>query len=129
MKKKNKKTFDSDSKESKKKEKNEKKENPLFLTLSVMILVFLVVILIIGLKTAWDNREFNQLKEFCFNVQNSPDLEFPCECIPNMRDYNESAYINEKSKGVCVCTCDIGNNKSYVVEVRMADKEKFNHGV
>lgn len=62
----------------------------------------------------------NQLKEKCLAIQNSPELQYSCKCFPTIKKANMSDYVENRTETFCTCNCDIGDNKTWSVEIRIA---------
>ncbi|MCK5039987.1 MAG: hypothetical protein KAR87_03400 [Candidatus Aenigmarchaeota archaeon] len=108
----------------KKKEKSKKKRKSDNLDkVMTIVAVLLLLCAIGGYLILKDKNETEALVEKCFAIQNSPDLQYECKCVPtfllNRTDTGE--YVKKRSKEMCTCSCDIGTGTPYVVELRVAE--------
>ncbi|NOR85198.1 hypothetical protein GQ473_03705 [archaeon] len=112
---KNKKNTNNSKKITPKKEK--KTDNGFLFILGGIVILFLIFAYLFVDITAEKS-----LEEMCLEYQNDPALQFPCKCVPTIREKNESDIVDVKTEGVCTCYCDIGNNQTVAIEVRKALK-------
>jgi len=61
------------------------------------------------------------LEEKCNEIERSPDLLFDCDCFPTPESKKNTAdYVENRTEAFCTCVCDLGNNQTYTIEVRVA---------
>jgi uncharacterized ion transporter superfamily protein YfcC len=108
-----------DTKKSKKNQKDEIK-----FTKKTLILIFIIVILLalsifIG-RLGYENYQSGKIKNYCENIQNDPNLQYPCTCIP----YTDKSHLDEeiidKMDIVCICECQISQNQTITWPVAKA---------
>ena len=80
------------------------------ITLLLLVFAFLFV----------DITQEKSLEEKCLSYQNDPALQFPCKCVPTIREKNESDIVEVKTDELCTCYCEIGNNETAAIEIRVA---------
>ncbi|RLG13521.1 MAG: hypothetical protein DRN66_04005 [Candidatus Nanohalarchaeota archaeon] len=88
-----------------------------------VIAVLLVLCTLAGFAILKDKNEREDLIAKCRAIENHPDLQYDCQCVPtfllNRTDTGE--YVKKRSKEMCTCSCDIGTDTPYVVELRIAE--------
>ena len=55
----------------------------------------------------------NDDMEQCKAIENHPELDYPCVCIPSEKPNDMDQYIAEQTEKFCRCDCEIGNNQTY----------------
>lgn len=66
-----------------------------------------------------DDIETNTMAEKCNEISNSPELKYPCNCVPTQRQ-NDNNTIDSESDPMCTCECDIGEGKKWVTDIRVS---------
>ncbi len=105
-----------EEKEEIKEEPKEKKETGFLVLISIIGIIFLVFSFIF---VNFTNEK--TLEEKCTAYQNDPGLLYDCICMPTTRLNNESDLVDVKTDGLCTCFCDIGNNQTADIEIRVAN--------
>ena len=98
---------------------NDKKEEKtdkgfLYILGGILLLVLIFAFLFVDITTE------KSLEEKCLSYQNDPALQFPCKCVPTIRDKNESDIVDVKTDELCTCYCEIGDNQTAAIEIRVA---------
>lgn len=104
-----------------------KKENKIKfyiqLTISILLLLIIFTGLVYGVYWLYEKKVYKDKLDFCLSVQNSKDLKYNCTCIPDMTKPNKTDEIDSRTEKMCRCSCDIGKDTPYVIEIRR-DKTK-----
>ena len=85
--------------------------------------IIVIVLFLVAAAYLWYGRfvELNMLKQKCDEIEKSPDLLYPCDCFPTPeKNENPEGYVENRTEAFCTCVCDIGNNQTYAIEVRIA---------
>lgn len=90
--------------------------------LRIAAVVFLISVICYTLVLQYDRvLKKKMLEEKCNEIERSPDLLFDCDCFPTPeRKKNTSDYVENRTEAFCTCVCDLGNNQTYTIEVRVA---------
>ena len=99
-----------------KKNNKEKTDNGFLIVLSCIALLLILFAYLFS-----DITTEKSLEEKCTSYQNDPYLNYTCTCLPTTRAKNESDIVDLKTDGLCTCYCDIGNNQTATIEVRVAN--------
>ena len=91
----------------------------------IIIAIIFVLCTTAGIKILNEKNNKEELFKKCHEMETHPDLRYNCHCIPtfllNRTDTGE--YVKKKSKEMCTCSCDIGSDKPYVIELRVGEKQ------
>ncbi len=93
-------------------------------TTSYLLLIVLIAITAVFFVGYQRITKYRMLEEKCKAIESSPDLLYPCRCVPKLKDVgvNESDAVYKKTEPMCVCTCVIDPEKNITttIEVRVA---------
>ena len=96
-----------------------KSSSNLMYLLSVFILIIVIAGMVFGLYSMYNQKIYNDKKEYCLKIQNSDQLKYNCTCVPDMdEEINMSDEIDTKTQRMCKCSCDTGKDEPYIVEIR-----------
>ena len=99
-----------------KQEPKEKKETGFLVLIALIGIIFLVfAVVFVNFTTE------QTLEEKGTAYQNYPGLLYDCICMPTTRLNNESDLVDVKTDGLCTCFCDVGNNQTADIEIRVAN--------
>lgn len=60
-------------------------------------------------------------EDWCKEIEEDPGMKFRCKCIPLIdTEHNQKDTIDEKTKPICRCTCDIGNGTMWTTDIRQS---------
>ena len=105
-----------EKKEETKQEPKEKKEIGFLVLIAIIGIIFLVFAFIFVNFT-----KEKTLEDKCMAYQNDPGLLYDCICMPTTRQKNDTDLVDIKTDGLCTCFCDIGNNQTADIEIRVAN--------
>ena len=94
--------------------KNSKKKRNFCWTTIIFILVIGAILIFLVYNFDKTVTE-GSIEDKCLEIQNSPDMIFPCKCFPTVKEIDESDYVESKTSNFCTCVCDIGNNMTYTM--------------
>ncbi len=104
-----------------KEKNNEKKRKDTTPYLVLIVLIAITVVFFVGYQRI---TKYRILEEKCKAIESSPNLLYPCRCVPKLKDVgvNKSDVIYKKTEPMCVCTCVIDPEKNITttIEVRVA---------
>jgi len=106
-----------DNKKDEKDKLKDKKDTGFLILLGILAALFIVLASLFVTFTDEKN-----LEEKCLEYQNDPALAYTCRCVPTVRPPDETDVVDLKTDGLCTCYCDIGNNQTAAIEVRVAKK-------
>ncbi|NOQ55962.1 MAG: hypothetical protein GQ477_04115 [Nanohaloarchaea archaeon] len=98
--------------------KNNQKEEKTKKDFTKAIVLTIFIILVLG--TGWvmlNSYNTSFAEEQCLNIQNHPDMNFPCSCYPSEKPNDLSQFIDDNTEKYCRCDCDIGNNRTHTVYI------------
>ena len=88
---------------------------------NIIIAVVAIAVVVFLAYSIISVSEKGVMEDKCTEIESSADLNFPCSCVPTIRDINESDYVDSKTTNMCTCTCDIGGGETYTVEIRVSE--------
>jgi hypothetical protein len=102
-----------------KKELSEKRHsNDIF---RMIALVFILVVVSYAVFVQYEKIvKKKMLEEKCDAIEKSPDLLVSCDCFPTPEKKSTGDYVENRTEAFCTCVCDIGENQTYTIEVRIA---------
>ncbi|MCK5177418.1 MAG: hypothetical protein KAQ92_06835 [Candidatus Aenigmarchaeota archaeon] len=100
-----------------------KKEDKEFNKAMVIVTVFIFICVTVVFLLFDDKKQIDELSAKCLEMQNHPDLQYECQCVPTylLNNTDDGEYVKERTEEMCTCACDIGTDTPYVVEIRVAD--------
>ncbi len=93
-------------------DKSDKKDHSGIIIITILISVTIVFGLIM-----YNQYSSNRAIEQCLDIQDHPDLNYPCICYPSEKPEDIDPFVDENTEKYCRCDCDIGNNQTYTAYI------------